>query len=151
MESFTLEKSQRIRSGGLNAEESTMENNTQKETSPKKKSKTILSRLTTASQITGKVIKHTKTAIKITLVALTLGTAGYVYKQFHKSPEEIREETKVNMTKSKKAVEEAIQKDLGTNSVGKATAKAGGKIAEKGAAHGGAVRAWIAERFQKTE
>ena len=121
-----------------------MENNT-----PKKKSKTILNRLTEASRISEKVIKRTKTAIKVTLAILTLGTAGYVYKQFHKSPEEIHEETKVNMVKSRKAVEEAIQKDLGTNTVSKTTAKAGGKIAEKGAAHGGAVRAWIAEKLQK--
>ena len=50
---------------------------------------------------------------------------------------------------SAKTVEEAIQKDLGTNSVAKAVSKAGGKIAETGASHGGAVRAWIAEKLQR--
>ena len=128
-----------------------MENNTQQNQEQEKKSKTILGRLKEGGRLGGKILRGAKTTIKLSLTALTLGTAGYVYKQFHKSPEEIREETKVTMEESKKAVEEAIQKDFGTNDVAKAVSKVGGKIAETGASHGGALRAWIAEKLQKTD
>ena len=126
-----------------------MENNTQQNQEQEKKSKTILGRLTKASRVGGKILSGIKTGIRISLTALTLGTAGYVYRQFHKSPEEIHEETQVKMEESKKAVEEAIQKDFGTNDVAKAVGKVGGKIAETGASHGGALRKWIAEKLQK--
>ena len=119
-----------------------MTDNTQ---TPNKKSKTVRERLAQGVYLGKKAI----VAGKIGLAAVVGGTSVYVYNQFHKSPEEIREETKVKMEESKKTVEEAIQKDLGTNSVAKAVSKAGGKIAETGASHGGAVRAWIAEKLQR--
>ena len=68
-----------------------MKNNT--ETPPKKKSKTILGRLTTASRVGQKTVKIAKTAIKIGLTTLLLATGYYAYKQFKKSPEEIDRET----------------------------------------------------------
>ncbi|MGN0919896.1 MAG: hypothetical protein ACI4OR_03990 [Alphaproteobacteria bacterium] len=125
-----------------------MENNN---LTSEKKNNGLQERLAAASRAGKKTVEAAKTAIKVGLTALTLGTGYHAYKQFHKSPEEVREETKINKTESKKIVEKAIQKDLGTNSIAQATAKVGGKIAETGAAHGGALRAWIVEKLQKTK
>lgn len=86
---------------------------------------------------------------KLGLATVAGGTAVHIYNQFHKSPEKIHEETKQNMIETKTAVEESIQKDLGTNSIAKTVSKVGGKIAETGTAHGGAIRAWISKKLQK--
>ena len=117
----------------------------------KKKNKNILERLKDASQTGEKVLKHAKTAIRASVVAVTLGTAGYVYKQFHKSPEKIQQETQTQMAETKKIVEKAVEKDLGTNTTAKVIGKAAGKLSETSTSCGGALRKWVANKIQKTK
>ena len=98
-----------------------MENNMQE--APQKKSKTILGRLTEASSIGEKALKRIKTAIRITLAALTLGAAAYAYKQIHRSPEQVKKDAKV-------VREEHIPNKYTNSTIRAGSAKLGSKIGE---------------------
>ena len=98
-----------------------MENNTQE--ASQKKSKTVLGRLAEASDMGKKFLKRTKTAIKITLAVLTLGAAGYAYKQTHRSPEQVKKDAKV-------VREELIPNKYTNSTIRAGSAKLGSKIGE---------------------
>lgn len=98
-----------------------MEENNQ--TDQQKNNKGLINRLKAASNFTEKTVKRTKTAIKVTLAALTLGAAGYVYKQLNRSPEEVREDAKV-------VREEKIPQKYPNSPVRSGSAKVGSKIGE---------------------
>ena len=90
------------------------------------------------------VIKRTKQGVKIAAAATVIGTGGYVYNQFNKTPEQARKDTKEMAQKVEKEVREISENNIGTNNaIQRATNKAASKIAQTGARHGGALREWI--------
>lgn len=90
---------------------------------PEKKSKTILSRLGSASRSGIKAaIEHPITTLKVALTALALLGAGYAYKQFKRSPERVKEDARV-------VREEKIPTKY-KNPVRSGSAKLGSKIGE---------------------
>ena len=115
---------------------------TEKTQEKEKKGKTSLrERIKKSVHGAKKAVVVAKVGLATMVGGAAVGGGCYIHNQFHKSPEQIREET----TKMEEAVDQEAQKVLGTNTVGKAA----GKIAKTGASHGGAARAWIAEKLQK--
>ena len=115
-----------------------------------KKSKTMTKRL----------MDGVKSGIKLGAKALVMakivagsavgitGVAGtvHVYRHWHKSPDKIQAETEVMKKEVRQKVEGTLSKDPEKPSI---IGKVGGKIAEKGTSHGGAVAKWFAEKSKR--
>ena len=109
------------------------------------KKTTLKERLTRLNKIGKRAVLITR----IGLATAVAGTGAYVYKQFHKSPEQIKKETQVMADRVEKKVPEYVHEVTGTtNQVTEAVGKAGGKIAGWSAQLGGLARRKLAERNQ---
>ena len=107
-----------------------------------KKSKSLLKRLEKGVKTGKKIWIMTKIGLA---TAIGVGGGAYVYKQFHKSPQVVQQETEQMKEEVRQEVQEMFQKEAEEPST---VGKAAGKIAETGVSHGGAVRKWIIEKWQ---
>ena len=111
-----------------------------------------------------KTVEGVSTAVKTLVVGVILGIAMtisgisvYLYKQFHKSPEQVRQETAVMVEtvgrnvpkKIEKGVGKTFGKEASTNEVTKNIGGLAGRVAKLGVKHGGFVREKIAKAQQK--
>ena len=119
--------------------------------------KTLTDRLKNGARIGKKAIVATRIALATAIGGAAVGGGVYVYKQFHKTPEKIQQETAENKEKAREAVEEIVRNTTKTvagegpvaEKVGEAAAEAAGKIARKGTEHGGAVREWLTKKLDE--